>query len=88
MDEDTWTPLVADLYDTKDKLWRFQENHIFMAPEMPGCVSAADFYHDLNADRYIADNLIVKSADANYAAGDIVNNDMFTPDAMRRYGLR
>lgn len=88
IDEDTWIPLVADLYDTKDNLWRFQENHIFMAPEMPGCVSAADFYHDLNADRYIADNLVVKSADANYRAENIVDNSFFTPDAMRRYGRR
>lgn len=88
LDEDSWTPLVADLYDTKGKLWRFEENNIFMAPEMPGCVSAADFYFDLNADRYVADNIIIKSADANYTAGDIVKNDMFSPDAMRRYGLR
>lgn len=88
IDEDTWIPLVADLYDTKGNLWRFQENHIFMAPEMPGCVSAADFYHDLNADRYIADNLVVKSADANYRAENIVDNSFFTPDAMRRYGRR
>lgn len=88
LDEDTWNPLVADLYDTKDKLYRFQENNLMAAPEMPGCVTAGDFYFDLNADRYVADNIIVKSADANYTAGDIVNNSMFTPDAMRRYGLR
>ncbi|MGV8996469.1 MAG: DUF1329 domain-containing protein [Parvibaculaceae bacterium] len=88
MDEDTWTPLVADLYDTKEKLWRFQEDHTFMAPDMPGCVSAGDFYHDLNADRYLADNIVVKSADANYSADDVVKSDMFTPDAMRRSGLR
>ncbi|MEP2830318.1 DUF1329 domain-containing protein [Parvibaculum sp.] len=88
IDEDTWTPLVADLYDTKGKLWRFQENHIFMASEIPACVSAGDFYHDLNADRYVADNLVVKSADANYTAEDIVDNDFFSPDSMRRYGRR
>ncbi|PKQ08909.1 MAG: DUF1329 domain-containing protein [Alphaproteobacteria bacterium HGW-Alphaproteobacteria-12] len=88
LDEDTWAPLVADLYDTKGKIWRFQENHIFMAPEVPACMSAADFYHDLNADRYVADNIIVESADANYTAGDVVDNDMFSPDAMRRYGRR
>ncbi|MEQ8612331.1 MAG: DUF1329 domain-containing protein [Parvibaculum sp.] len=88
MDEDTWTPVVADLYDTKGNLYRFQENHIFMAPEMPGCVTAADFYHDLNADRYVADNIIVGPGNANYAAGDVVDNSFFTPDSMRRYGRR
>lgn len=88
LDEDTWTPLVADLYDSRGNLYRYQENHIFMAPEIPACVSAADFYHDLNADRYVADNIIIGSANANYTAADIVDNSFFTPDALRRYGRR
>lgn len=88
LDEDSWTPLVADLYDTKGKIWRFQENHLFMAPEVPACVSGADFYHDLNADRYVSDDIIVGAGNANYTADDVVNNDMFSPDAMRRYGRR
>ncbi len=88
MDEDTWTPVVADLYDTKGNLYRFQENHIFMAPEMPGCVTAADFYHDLNADRYVADNIIVGLGNAHSAAGDVPNNSFCTPYPMRRYGRR
>lgn len=88
MDEDTWTPVVADLYDTKGNLYRFQENHTFMAPEMPGCVTAADFYHDLNADRYVADSIIVGPGRADYAAEEVVDNTFFTPDSMRRYGRR
>ena len=59
-----------------------------MAPEMPGWVTEADFYHDLNADRYVADNIIVGPGNANYAAGDVVDNSFFTPDSMRRYGRR
>ncbi len=88
LDEDSWTPVVADLYDTKGNLWRFQENHLFMASEIPACVSAVDFYHDLNADRYVADNIVIGSGNANYVADDVVSNDFFTPDSMRRYGRR
>lgn len=88
LDEDTWTIVVADLYDGKNKLWRFEENHLFMAPEIPACVTAADFYFDLNADRYLADNLILGKGDANYRAEATVHNDMFSPDALRRMGHR
>ncbi len=88
IDEDTWTILVADLYDGHDKLWRFQENHIFMAPEIPACVTSGDFYFDLNAGRYIADNLIVGDGNANYVAVDSVDDNMFTPSALRRAGRR
>jgi hypothetical protein len=87
IDEDTWTPVVADLYDTKDQLWRFQENHLFMAPEVPACVTAVDYYYDLNANRYITDDIIL-DGQSNYTAEGIVANDLFSPDAMRRDGLR
>jgi hypothetical protein len=88
VDEDTWTIVVADLYDGKGKLWRYQENHLFMAPELPACVTAADFYFDLNADRYIADNLAVGNGHVNYKAEAKVNNDTFSPDTLRRDGRR
>lgn len=88
LDEDTWTPVVADLYDKQGALWRFQENHLLMAPEVPACVSALDVYQDFNADRYVADNIVVGKGNANYAAENVVSADFFTPDALRRYGLR
>ncbi len=88
LDEDTWTAVAADLYDGKGQLWRVEENHLFVAPELPACVTAADFYYDLNANRYIADNLMVDPKKENYRAEDIVTNDMFQPDSLRRLGKR
>ncbi len=88
LDEDTWAIVAADLYDGKGKLWRVEENHLFMAPEIPACVTGADFYFDLNADRYLADNLILGKGNENYRAEATVNSDMFSPDALRRGGRR
>ncbi|MCE9651200.1 MAG: DUF1329 domain-containing protein [Parvibaculum sp.] len=88
LDEDTWTIVVADLYDNKGGLWRAEENHLFAAQELPACVTAADFYYDLNANRYIADNLIVDPNNENYRAENTVTSDMFQPDELRRMGKR
>tara|TARA_R110000824_G_scaffold118960_14_gene272111 strand:+ start:235498 stop:236850 length:1353 start_codon:yes stop_codon:yes gene_type:complete len=88
IDEDQWTILQADLYDSKGALWRTQENHTFMAPEVPACVSAGDFYYDLNAGRYVADEIVVGSGTVDYAATNIVDEDLFSPNGMRRIGRR
>lgn len=88
VDEDSWTIVLADLYDTKGNLWRTQENSLYVASELPACVTAADFYFDLSAGRYIADNMILGNATENYLAGASVDGERFTPSSLRQTGMR
>ena len=53
IDEDSWTMLLADLYDQRDQLWRFQEGHMLMAYHIPAQALAMEVVYDLLNNRYL-----------------------------------
>ncbi|MDF1687602.1 MAG: DUF1329 domain-containing protein [Parvibaculaceae bacterium] len=88
LDEDSWRIVAADLYDARGELWRVQESHLFVAPELPACVGSAEFYYDLVAQRYVADSLIIGDDENNYTLGSQINGNQFSPAYLRRHGRR
>jgi hypothetical protein len=53
LDEDTWTILLADVYDQRDQLWRWQESHPLMYYDRPYPGTAGEVIYDLQSNRYL-----------------------------------
>ena len=86
IDEDSWQILVADIYDTRDRLWRVSEGHVINYYENPMVWPTLEVHHDLQARRYLAlglDNEFpMCTLDARVRSRD------FTVSALRREGRR
>jgi hypothetical protein len=53
LDEDSWTVLLAELYDREDRLVGFQENHTLMAYDQQLLAPALEAYYDLLGGRFL-----------------------------------
>jgi len=53
-DEDTWSIVLADLYDVRGQLWRWQEAHNVHAYSELSTVTAMGTVYDFQSDRYLA----------------------------------
>jgi len=53
LDEDTWGILLADVYDRRDQLWRWQESHPLMYYDRPYSGTAGEAIYDLQSNRYL-----------------------------------
>ena len=54
VDEDSWTAVLADIYDKRDELWRVQEYHQITIPWTASVGPAAGTVYDLQSGRYLA----------------------------------
>ncbi|ODS97641.1 MAG: outer membrane lipoprotein-sorting protein [Lautropia sp. SCN 69-89] len=90
IDEDSWTLILTDLYDAQGKIWRVQEASLWVAPEIPACVSQEFVGYDLNVGRYIAETATQEHPPTDWLAGreGRINPNMFSPDELRRRGER
>ncbi|MCO5108466.1 MAG: DUF1329 domain-containing protein [Burkholderiaceae bacterium] len=90
IDEDSWTLILTDLYDAQGKVWRVQEASLWVAPEIPACVSQEFVGYDLNVGRYIAETATQEHPPTDWLAGreGRINPNMFSPDELRRRGER
>ncbi|MCO5102170.1 MAG: DUF1329 domain-containing protein [Burkholderiaceae bacterium] len=90
IDEDSWTMLLTDLYDAQGKVWRVQEASLWVAPEIPACVSQEFVGYDLNVGRYIAETATQEHPPTDWLAGreGRINPNMFNPGELRRRGER
>ncbi|WP_017445425.1 DUF1329 domain-containing protein [Gayadomonas joobiniege] len=86
IDEDSWQIAVADAYDSRDELYRVNMAYAINYYEVPLTWTTLDVYHDLNSRRYLALGLDNNEKMYNFSA-DLDEND-FTPQALRRYGFR
>jgi hypothetical protein len=86
IDEDSWQILLVDQYDNRDQLWRVSEGHAITYYDLPTVWTAAEAHTDLQAGRYLVMGINSENAPHNFnikrTEGD------FTPDALRREGVR
>lgn len=54
VDEDSWTAVLADIYDKRDELWRVQEYHQMIIPWTQSVGPAGGTVYDLQSGRYLA----------------------------------
>jgi len=55
LDEDSWSPLVADDYDGQGKLWKVREGFLIPVYETGSCDVSAFVQHNLIEGRYVFD---------------------------------
>lgn len=86
IDEDSWQILLIDQYDNRDQLWRVSEGHAITYYDLPTVWTSAESHTDLQAGRYLVMGINSENAPHNFnikrTEGD------FTPDALRREGVR
>ena len=85
LDEDSWSVLAEDAYDTRGALWRASMHGLVQAYDAQVPFYRFGIYHDLNSGGYLVgglDNEIKDSIkfDVKAKVGD------FQPDALRRLG--
>ena len=85
-DEDSWQILVADMYDTRDQLWRVSEGHSINYYQNPLFWTSLVVHHDLQAGRYVVNNLTNEYEPIRF--GLELSPSDFTPAALRRAGKR
>lgn len=86
LDEDTWQVSVADMYDSRNELWRVSVAHAINYYELPVLWSALEVIHDLQSRRYLAVGLDNEDEPYDFDAKRTMAD--FTPDALRRQGRR
>lgn len=87
IDEDTWSIVEADHYDSRGDLWRVSENHLLALYDAQVIISAAEMTYDLTSGRYLANYLINQNKNA-YEFGIKTKSSDFTPAALRGIGIR
>jgi hypothetical protein len=86
-DEDSYSILSVELYDGRGELWRVQEEPMVAYYQVPLCNAAGEMVYDLQDGRYLASSLRNEEPPANYNASEL-DEGRYTPDAIRRLGLR
>jgi hypothetical protein len=90
IDEDTWSILVADMFDAQGKVWRALETGPIVAWEIPACVTMANMSYDFQAARGVFDRVVAGYREPDWLAtreGRLAE-DTFEPDGLRRFATR
>lgn len=87
LEEDSWFVLQNTAYDARGDIWRLHEQFAQTYYEVPVCDRVGAATYDLNAGRYLAGSLVNQEQQINWNA-DELSEDRYTPDAIRRLGVR
>lgn len=83
VDEDSWSALLSESYDSDDQLWRVGVNYSRLVRDVPAILPAAYVFHDLLSGRYHVQGL-TDSEDLQVPDKPISGN-RFTPQGLRRF---
>ena len=86
-DEDSYSMVLADMYDGRGELWRFQNVHSKMLYDAGAYSAVVETVHDLISGRYISGGL-ANEIPVRYTFGKKFKTKDFTPAALRRSGKR
>lgn len=86
IDEDSWQVALTDMYDNRDELYRVANAHSINYYEVPTLWTTLEVFHDLQSRRYLAMGLDNEGRMYNFEAK--LSESNFTPDALRRAGIR
>lgn len=86
IDEDSWQIALTDMYDNRDELYRVATAHSINYYEVPTLWTTLEVFHDLQSRRYLAMGLDNEGRMYNFEAN--LSESNFTPDALRRAGIR
>ena len=82
VDEDSWSILFVDIYNSEGELWRIQESHVINYYEASVVLPTLEVFSDLKSESYLAHGL------NNESTIDVFNSPLlsseFTPAALRK----
>jgi hypothetical protein len=87
LDEDTWTVVYEDAYDTRKELWRVGIHPMMQFYDAKVPWHRANIWHDLNNGSYLLSNLD-NELKAPWRFGEKSAWADFQPDALRRLGTK
>jgi len=87
IETDSWNVINTSQYDARGGLWRVQEAFAFTYYEVPVCLASGGVSYDLNAGRYLVGGFTNQEKPINFFA-DELNVERYTPDSIRRLGVR
>lgn len=87
LEEDSWFVVQNTAYDARGALWRLHEQFAMTFYEIPICDRVGAATYDLNAGRYLAGSLVNQQAQISWNAQELTE-DRYTPDSIRRMGVR
>lgn len=87
IDEDSWTIVEADHYDSRGSLWRVSENHIIPLYDVQAPISAGEMTYDLLSGRYVA-NYMLNQIKNPFQFGFKFKTYDFAPSTLRTMGIR
>ncbi len=85
IDEDTWSIVQSELYDSRGELWRVQIAYPLNFSQVPVVWPVATVVHDLQAGRYHLSYLSSPESAVKFSASPPPDSD-FTQQALRRRG--
>jgi len=83
LDEDSWTIVLAELYDNRGELWRVSEGHLINYYDMDLPYFAMEVTYDLFSNRYNVFGLSNEESQS-YTFNKVFKLNDYTPSALRR----
>jgi hypothetical protein len=87
LDEDSWTVVYEDAYDTRKSLWRVAVHPMIQFYDAKVPWYRANIYHDLNNGNYLL-SLLDNEVKQPWKFGEKGKWSEFQPDALRRSGTK
>ena len=88
IDEDTWSILLADGWDANGKLWKHYYGLPLLAPDIPGLITMAHVYNNVQTGAWGIAALFEATPGAQVRPIDPKDDNYFTPDALSSRGVR
>jgi hypothetical protein len=86
IDEDSWTILATDKYDSNGKLWRYAEMHGIVAPDIGTLYPVMDVHYDLQSGRYLVSG--IRNDEPKLAVPVKRSPSDYSPQRLRGEGTR
>ncbi len=86
VDEDSWSAVLADQYDSRDELWRISVSLPKNYYEVPATYTSGDIYHDLQSRRYSINFIYSEEQHAPIFENKVPDKRYFSPSELRRKG--
>lgn len=86
MNEDFWSAVMADVYDTRGNLWKFDVVNYYYHPDDSAWYAGVSFYHNLLNGEYLAFNLTNEQRKGPILNKRKMQRSDFTPDRLRAMG--
>jgi len=88
IDEDSWNAVIAEQYNSNNKLWRISLSYTQYFPDMPGTMTVLDAFHDLKKQSHYVQLLSNDRGKSPLFSNEMPDKKYFSPASLRRNTVR